>query len=172
MVQCRVHQHSRVMSFLCTGRCGASRWRKKLTSQPQGRDARSRTHRIVLYTPGALVQRRSRALRLYPSRIPWIASAVVCQASTRVSCRWIYDPQPFQCTALDPRPSAFPVHGVGFTTLSLSSARRWIYDPQSREHFATHQPDWNCGTAPPLGASGKERPKTVPATNVQPPRTT
>ena len=39
---------------------------------------------------------------------------------------------------------------VGSTTLSLSSARRWIYDPQPRENFATHQPDWKCGTAPPL----------------------
>ena len=36
MVQCGVHQLSRVVSFLCTGRCGASRWRKKLTSIPKG----------------------------------------------------------------------------------------------------------------------------------------
>ena len=46
----------------------------------QGRDPRSRTHRTVSRPPGALVQRRSRALRVGPSRIPWIASAVVCQA--------------------------------------------------------------------------------------------
>ena len=100
--------------FLCTGRCGASRWRKKLTSQPQGRDARSRTHRTVLYTPGALVQRRSRALRLYPSRIPWIASTVVCQAKHA------------RLLSLDPRLSAFPVHGVGSTTLSLVKISRPI----------------------------------------------
>ena len=32
--KCGVQQQSRVMSFLCMGRCGASRWRKAFTSQP------------------------------------------------------------------------------------------------------------------------------------------
>ena len=46
--------------------------------------------------------------------------------STRVSWRWIHDPQPFQRTALDPRPSAFPVDGVGSTTLNLVKISRPI----------------------------------------------
>ena len=69
--ECGVQQLSRVTSFLCMGRCKASRWRKTHASLPSGRDACRRTHHTVLYAPGALVQRRSRALRPHPSRILW-----------------------------------------------------------------------------------------------------
>ena len=52
-----------------------------------------------------------------------VGSTTLSLSSAR---RWIHDPQPFQCTALDPRPSAFPVHGVGSTTLSVVKISRPI----------------------------------------------
>ena len=70
-------------------RCSVARRhdrRKSVTSQPQGRDARRRTHHTVLDTPDALVQRRSRALRLHPSRILWIDGSGCVKPRTRVSC--------------------------------------------------------------------------------------
>ena len=54
---------------------------------------------------------------------PGIGSTTLSLSSAR---HWIHDPQPFQCTALDPRRSVFPVHGVGSTTLSLPCAQRGL----------------------------------------------
>ena len=78
--KCGVQQQSHVMSFLCMGRCGVSRWRKAVASQPSGRDPRSRTYRTVSPPPGAIVQRRSRALRPYSSRIPWACVVRACHS--------------------------------------------------------------------------------------------
>ena len=49
--ECGVQQQSHVMSFLCMGRCGVSRKRKAVASQPEGRDTRSRMHHTVLVLP-------------------------------------------------------------------------------------------------------------------------
>ena len=67
-------------SFLCMGRCGESRWRKAFTSQPLGRENRSRTHHTVYRPHDALVQRRSRALRPYTSRILWARVVRACHS--------------------------------------------------------------------------------------------
>ena len=156
------------------------------------------------------MQRRSRALWPYPSRIPWIATAVGCQATlARLQTRdsqpeassvhgirfttrnhrsapvRIHNPEPrihnlrlFSAQGLDPRPNSLSVHGFRSTTLghtrtpsvsttlSSPSAWRWVHDPTPREK-ATH----HVGPRLPLRVSGKERPKTVPATNVHLPRT-
>ena len=78
-VRCTAAVSCRVLC-VCTGRCGESRWQKAVASLPQCRDPRSRTHHTVSRPPGALVQRRSRALWPYPPRIPWIATEVGCHS--------------------------------------------------------------------------------------------
>ena len=74
------------MSVFCVGRCGWSH--KKVKSLPAPRvDARGRLT-ILLPTSWADVQKGSRALRPYPLRIPWIASAVVRQAKHASFALW------------------------------------------------------------------------------------
>ena len=83
--------------FLCTERCGASRWRKRNTPpNPEGVTPAVALTALFFALPvhscregpehfgsTPLAHRRSRPL--------WCV-----KPSTRVSCRWIYDPQPFQ----------------------------------------------------------------------------
>ena len=57
------------VDFLCAGRCEVPREQRFAASLPLGRGSHSRTHRTRLQPPGVLVQRRSRAIWLYPPRI-------------------------------------------------------------------------------------------------------
>ena len=173
----RCTQLSRVVTLLCAGRCGKSRWRKTLASQPLGRDPRSRTHRTVSPPPGALVQRRSRALRLYPSRIPWARVVRACHSflarhpRARTPAPSASDPEtlgrtdtvhsPFQNESPDTRLSTSDTEaGSGLSPkpgLEAASSRN--------PDLMLHQSDTDLTLSPLnfLRVSGKKRPKTVPA---------
>ena len=128
--KCGVQQQSRVMSFfLCMGRCGVSRKRKAVASQPQGCDPRSHTHRTVSRPPGALVQRRSRALWPCPSRILW--ARVVRACHSLLASPGIINPPPVESPTEDSTPTG--VTGDVLTEgINPHAATAWVVRLRSR----------------------------------------
>ena len=84
--------------------------------------------------PGALVQRRSRALRPYPSRILWARVVQACHSLLARHTRALTLAPVESPTGEDSKPNVSSVHGVGFTNRNHVSAPDKIHNPVQRIH--------------------------------------
>ena len=133
--KCSVQPQSRVMSFFCTGRCGASRLRKTLASQPKG--VTPAVALTALFFTLLECSCREGPEHFGPTPLAFGGSRRLwfVKPSTRVSWLRIYDHQLFLCTTLDLRSIASPVHCVGSRVQRPHHDRGWNVLLANREEM-------------------------------------